>query len=60
MSDVKELIAPHNIKKGICFHNNVVYENAAEWTTDTCTTCTCQVRFFTANSSVKDLSCLSS
>uniref|UniRef100_A0A8C5STC3 Thrombospondin-1 n=1 Tax=Laticauda laticaudata TaxID=8630 RepID=A0A8C5STC3_LATLA len=37
-----ELIAPHNIKKGICLHNNVVYENTAEWTTDTCTTCTCQ------------------
>ncbi|XP_048340195.1 thrombospondin-1 [Sphaerodactylus townsendi] len=33
---------PFQISPGACIHNKVVYQNTDEWTTDTCTTCTCQ------------------
>uniref|UniRef100_A0A8C0F1Y8 Thrombospondin-1 n=1 Tax=Bubo bubo TaxID=30461 RepID=A0A8C0F1Y8_BUBBB len=47
-TEENELIAKVvQITPGVCIHNGILHKNKEEWTIDSCTECTCQVRFLT-------------
>lgn len=44
-TEENELIAKVvQITPGVCIHNGILHKNKEEWTIDSCTECTCQVK----------------